>query len=213
MRRLTLRALLGLLAASVALLGLAGTAPAATKKCPNTFRVLHDDHIGKLALQKGHYRLILLQRRGFSCSRAANQFRRFLEDYDGKLPGAWKVRPRRSSFVRGNSGVGFKVRRRSGGRRGGGGGRHPANGGRRCPNTFEVLHNDRIGELRLPKGEYHITRLTPTSPSCDRAAKLFAKFLEDTNGDLPPNWRLGVRRAAFIKRGSGGDGFRVKPVR
>ena len=98
-------------------------------------------------------------------------------------------------------------------RGGGGDNRHPANGGRRCPNVFTVENNDRIGKLRLKAGPYRYTRLTPTSPSCTRIPTLFARFLQDFEGNLPKPWRLNVRRAAFIKRGTGGDGFRVKPAR
>lgn len=197
--------------ALAAVLLLPASASAATQKCPDTFRVLHDDSIGKLQLPKGHYRLTLLRKNKLTCSKASSLFTKFLEDYDGKLPGKWKARVNAAAFVRGNSGVGFSVKR-VGKKHGGGGGRHPAQGGRRCPATFEVLHNDRIGKLKLPKGDYYITRLTADSPSCTRSAQLFAKFLEDTSGDLPPNWRLALGRAKFIKRTTGGDGFRVKPV-
>jgi hypothetical protein len=195
------------------LLAGAGSAQAATKVCPNTFHVLHDDYIGKLSLPEGHYRITLLKKnKPLDCAGASLLFRKFLEDFDGKLQGRWKVDPRTATFTRGGSGVGFSVERR-GKRKGKGGGKHPAKGGRRCPNTFTVQHNDRIGDLRLPKGEYHYTRLTRTSPSCKRIPKLFAKFLQDFDGNLPKPWRVKVNSASFVKKGSGGDGFRVKPVR
>lgn len=191
------------------LIGASG-AKAATAVCPNTFHVLHDDHVGKLELPKGHYRITLLRKNKLSCRRAAKLFAKFLEDYDGRLPGKWRVVKKSASFVKGNTGIGFSVKK--GKKKGGGGGRHPRHGGKRCRATFEVLHNDRIGKLKIPAGEYYITRLTRSSPKCKRASKLFAKFLQDVNGDLPRGWRLNVRRAAFIKRGTGGDGFRIKPA-
>lgn len=192
------------------LLAGAGSAQAATAVCPDTFHVLHDDRIGKLKLPEGHYTITLLRKNKLSCERASTLFTKFLEDYDGKLPGKWRVVKKSASFVKGNTGIGFSVKK--GKKKGGGGGKHPSNGGKRCAATFEVLHNDQIGKLKIRAGEYHITRLTRTSPKCKRAAKLFADFLEDVNGDLGPKWRLNVRRAAFIKRGTGGDGFRIKPA-
>jgi hypothetical protein len=197
-------------AAVLMLLVGAGSAKAATAVCPNTFHVLHDDRVGKLKLPKGHYKITLLRKNKLSCARAAKLFTKFLEDYDGKLPGKWRVVKKSASFVKGNTGIGFSVKK--GRKRGGGGGRHPSGGGKRCRATFEVLHNDRIGKLKIPAGEYYITRLTRTSPNCKRASKLFAKFLDDVNGDLPRGWRLNVRRGAVIKRGTGGDGFRIKPA-
>ena len=125
---------------------------AKVKVCPSTFQVLHDDHIGDLSLPKGHYRITLLMpEKPLDCQGAALLFRKFLEDYDGKLQGRWRVIPKSATFKRGGSGVGFRVRRRGGG---GGGGKHPDDGGRRCPNTFTVQHNDRIGKLKLKAGEY-----------------------------------------------------------
>lgn len=203
---------LAVIAIAVLLLG-AAPAKAAIKVCPNTFQVLHDDRIGQLQLPKGHYRITLLKKnKPLDCQGAALLFRKFLEDYDGKLQGRWRVIPKSATFKRGSSGVGFRVRRR-GKSSGGGGGRHPDDGGRRCPDTFTVEHNDRIGELKLKAGRYNYTRLTNSSPDCQRIPTLFAKFLQDFDGNLPKPWRLNARRAAFIKKGSGGDGFSVKPVR
>ena len=204
--------LVGLVLAVSLLLG-AGSARAAVKVCPDTFQVLHNDYVGKLSLPKGHYRITLLKpQKPLTCQDAALLFRKFLEDYDGKLQGRWRVVPRSATFLRGGSGVGFRVRRR-GKPSGSGGGKHPAHGGRRCPDTFTVENNDRIGKLKLKAGKYNYTRLTDSSPSCTRIPTLLAKFLEDFDGDLPRGWRLSVRRAAFLKKGTSGDGFSVKPVR
>lgn len=201
------------LAAALLLTLGAGTAQAKVEVCPDTFQVLHDDNIGALALAKGHYRITLLKpNKPLDCQGAATLFRKFLEDYDGKLQGRWRVVPKSSTFLRGGSGVGFRVKRR-GKPSGGGGGKHPANGGKRCPDTFTVENNDSIGKLKLKAGPYNYTRLTNSSPSCTRIPRLFARFLQDFDGDLPPKWRLSVRRAAFIQKGTGGDGFSVKPAR
>ena len=52
----------------------------------------------------------------------------------------------------------------------------------RCPATFQVLHNDRIGRLKLPAGPYRIRIIDNQALGCKRASKLFAKFLQDFDG-------------------------------
>lgn len=203
----TVQALGGALVLAL-LLALAAPAEArqGTTQCPS-FHVLHDDRVGKLKLPEGHYTLTPFDSSLLSCKKAARLFAEFLQDYDGNLPRNWRVLPRRSAFQRGHSQVGFFVER--GQRHGGGGGKHPAKG-RACPNLFRVLHNDRIGKLRLPKGRYRITLLAKRKPSCQRAANLFADFLQDFDGRLPKPWDLEPGTATFKKRA--GVGFRVKRV-
>ena len=48
-----------------------------------------------------------------------------------------------------------------------------------CPGTFQVLHNDRIGGMQLPKGPYVVTVLDSASMGCTEASRLFTEFLED----------------------------------
>lgn len=184
-------------------------AAAAPHQCPASFRVLHDDRIGKLRLPAGDYTITVLERGTLGCKRAARLFTRFLEDFDGNLPGAWRLRPKRSAFVNVRSGAGFSVAK--GKSSGGGGGKHPAGGGKRCPASFRVLHDDRIGKLRIPAGRYSLTRLTSNSPNCRRISRLFTKFLQDYQGKIP-GWRVAPGRGAFIKRGGGGKGFRIKRI-
>ena len=66
---------------------LAGPGEAATSKCPATFRVLHNDRIGKLKLlRKGNYRITLVDdRAAHAAQRASKLFARFLQDFDGEL--------------------------------------------------------------------------------------------------------------------------------
>jgi hypothetical protein len=201
------------LALALAVVGLVATsapARAAEATCPATFHVLHDDHIGQLALPAGHYRITLLDDARMSCARASNLFREFLEDFDGRLPSRWRVIARRSEFRFGTSRVGFRVARVATPSGGGGGGRHPATG-RVCPGTFSVLHNDHIGRLSLPRGQYRITLLAQGRLSCQRAARLFARFLQDFDGRLPRPWRLDVATATFSRAHH--VGFRVKRAR
>jgi hypothetical protein len=204
------RLLLALALVALAALAVgAGSASAAPVACPNTFHVLHNDHVGKLKLPEGHYTLTVLDDQRISCSHAATLFTKFLEDFDGKLPGNWRVIVRLKEFRRGHSDVGFSVAK--GSHSGHGGGHHPSGSGKVCPGTFQVLHNDRIGRLKLPAGKYMLTRLTKTSPSCSQVSDLFARFLERPEGNLPAAWRLEAKTGTFIRRGTP-RGFRVKPA-
>jgi hypothetical protein len=191
-------------------------ADAARVQCAGTFRVLHNDHVGRLALPRGNYRITTLASGMPSCPQASALFTRFLEDYDGVLPGGWRVGVASSTFLRA-PGFGFHVAR-VGGKGGGGeveeeggGGRHPT-GSRFCPATFRVLNNDRIGRLLLPRGPYWIVLLQRRGLNCPQASALFTRFLDDFNGILPPPWLLEAQTATFL-RGAGGIGFRVKPAR
>ncbi len=197
--------------AVVAVLGFAApAAQAAEQRCPSTFQVQHNDRIGSLQLPAGAYDVFVLDSTRLSCSDASDLFRQFLEDYDGRLPRPWINVRGTSTFTRGaGSPVGFRVVRTSGGGGGGGGGgRHPANG-TSCPSYFTVLHNDHIGRLRLPAGEYRITLLSVGRLSCARASRLFASFLQDYDGRLRSPWILDVATGTFLAR-SAHVGFRVK---
>lgn len=189
-----------------------GRHPAHGRLCPGTFRVLHDDRIGALRLPAGRYTITLLSLQSMSCQKAARLFSGFLDDYDGVLPGRWALDPETGTFRRGASRVGFRVKPASGGG-GGGGGVHPRRG-ERCPGTFRVLHDDRIGRLRLPRGRYWITLLSSRGLTCSQASARLTQFLdEDFDGILPRPWVLNVGRGEF-RRGRGSNvGFRVKPVR
>ena len=180
--------------------------------CPGTFGVLHNDRIGSFAIPKGNYRITLLAVGRISCSAASSYFARFLQDYDGILPRPWFIDPETGSFMRGARNVGFRVKELVGPVRpsGGGSGTHPT--GDRCPGTFRVLNNDRIGKLRLRRGPYRITLLSDRL-SCQAAARLFRGFLEDFDGVLPRPWVLNVQVATFSRGRSSKAGFRVKPAR
>jgi len=180
--------------------------------CPGTFRVLHNDYIGSFSIPKGNYRITLLGVGRISCSKASAYFARFLEDYDGVLPRPWFLDTETGSFLRGSRNVGFRIKKWVGPVHpsGGGSGVHPS--GSRCPSTFRVLNNDRIGKLRLRKGPYRIT-LVNRGLSCGRASQLFTSFLRDYEGTLPRPWRLNVQTATFTRGGSRSAGFRVKPAR
>jgi hypothetical protein len=73
-----------------------------------------------------------------------------------------------------------------------------------CPATFRVLHNDRVGSLRLSAGAYTVT--TTGDLSCAQASKLFTRFLEDWDGVLPYDWQA---TADGFRSADGRTGFTV----
>jgi len=83
----------------------------------------------------------------------------------------------------------------------------------KCPSTFQVLHDDRIGSLQFAAGAYDIVVLDPNRLSCADAFDHFRQFLEDWDGRLPRPW-IGVKgpaaNSATFTRGAGSTtGFRV----
>jgi hypothetical protein len=178
-------------------------AAAAPLRCPATFHVLHDDRIGRLKLPQGHYRIRILDDQALGCARASKLFAKFLQDFDGVLPGKWRLKVATATFIKRGTDVGFRVKK--GRRSGSGGGKHPNGPHARCP-TFRVLHNDRIGSVNFPKGTYQMTALGGLA--CTKASTLFADFLQRFEGNLPGRWRLNGKTATFL-RGSSGKGFQV----
>jgi hypothetical protein len=206
--------LLVVVCAAVALL-VAMAAPsrasAARAQCPGIFRVLHDDSIGRLELPRGNYRITILASGRPGCAQAAKLFTRFLDDFDGVLPAPWRIGVASSTFVKA-PGVGFQVKRVGGGEGGGGtgGGGGTANANY-CPGSFRVLHDDRVGKLRIPAGSYEIFLLQRSGLSCPQASRLLTRFLASPSGRLPAPWIVQPQTASF-RRGPGGSGFRIDPA-
>jgi hypothetical protein len=192
--------LIGLLAAAVCAAPAQAQTPAA---CPATFAVLHDDRIGTLQLAAGNYTLTVT---GISCADAADRFRQFLQDFDGRLPAPWQLDAATATFTGASQAFSVAAAATPSG---GGGGKHPATG-TRCPGTFSVLHDDRIGRLRLPAGQYTITLLSVGRLSCARASARFTRFLQDYDGILPGRWIVDDETGTFLR--SLHVGFRVKPT-
>lgn len=87
-----------------------------------------------------------------------------------------------------------------------------------CP-SFEVLHNDRIGPASLPAGSYSVTTVEGPKGgiSCQEASRLFARFLQDWDGDLPSGWIVkaeGQGKASFSGKsfGTSPRGFSVSRI-
>jgi hypothetical protein len=87
--------------------GGSGTYPRG-KRCPGTFRVLHDDTIGRLRLAGGRYRITLIG--GLSCRRAAALLGRFLEAFEGDLPRPWRLNVQTASFTGASRTTGFRIK-------------------------------------------------------------------------------------------------------
>lgn len=174
------------------------------RSCPGYFRVVHNDSIGSFKVPRGQYRLTLLDPKKMNCRQAVKRFQEFLLDFDGRLPYPWKLNPIQGIFYKSTAGrTGFKVNRAYGPAP------KPDNNKRfvRCPATFRVLHNDRIGALYLPRGPYYVYVVNRLS--CAQASNLFRQFLNRTDGRLPAPWRLNVAKAKF-NTGAGGPAFRVQ---
>ncbi len=174
--------------------------------CPGYFTVLHNDSIGKFRVPRGKYRITLIDSSRFTCTKAFKRFQEFLLDFDGKLPRAWRLSKASATFYKPkNPRVGFDINRAYG---------PSPNPDRnkkyaRCPATFRVLHNDRIGKLYLPKGPYYIYVGMKRGLTCGTAADLFRRFLNRPDGRLPAPWKLNAAKARF-RAGPGGQVFRVQ---
>ncbi|MGV1049609.1 MAG: hypothetical protein ACOYD4_13930 [Solirubrobacterales bacterium] len=199
------------LLAALAILALgAGAGSAAAAGCPS-FRVLHDDRIGPAVLPAGNYAVTPNAGSGLSCSDASKLFTRFLEDYDGVLPGGWRVIPQgagKASFAKGTQ-PGFGVERSGGGEGEGG---NPSLG-QLCPGSFSVNATTVVGPLRFTKGQFLIYIPARSLISCRRASVLFTRFLAQPGGRLPFPWRLMNQTATFYKPAHPlRSAFRIEPL-
>ena len=185
------------LAALASLTVAAPGASAASPHCSSTFSVLHNDRIGALRLPAGEYDITLIRQNRITCARASQLFARFLQDFDGTLPRAWRLNVRRARFVNTRRGFGFSVAPNSSG--GGGGGQHPGGNHVRCP-TFRVLNDDRIAGVTFPQGTYAMTALG--GMPCSQASSTFRGFLQNNQTALPRGWRLDSRTGTFSRTDS-----------
>jgi hypothetical protein len=197
-------AVAALVAAALALLAQAPSAPAQVpdgfRACPGTFHVLHEDRIGALRLRAGMHRLAV--NGVVTCPRAATLLAQFLEDWDGRLPGGWKVNAADREIVRGTTDDAIAIADAPA----------PSGGSSACP-QFSVLNDDRIGAVRLQAGRYTM-RLLSQRLDCAQAARDLHDFLFDTNG-LPVPWVAQVAAANDVtfRRGPVSTyGFRVRRV-
>lgn len=175
----------------------AATASAATR-CPATFQVLHNDRIGAMSLPAGAYYVTVNK---LTCAQASTLFADFLQDYDGDLPYPWRLNASAKSFTNGSSSFSVKLAAPS----------PPApptppNGGSTtCGGSFSVLHNDRIGSVSLPRGQYTIA--IQRGLTCAQASAQFAQFLDMPRG-VPAPWTItGSTGKASFQDNMGGFAF------
>ncbi len=76
-----------------------------------------------------------------------------------------------------------------------------------CP-SFKVLHDDRIGAVSLPAGNYEVT--VSSGLSCPASSKLFARFLSDWDGNLPKPWRATAEGSGKATFRGGSQSFSVR---
>ncbi len=174
------------------------------RSCPSYFTVVRNDSIGSFKVPRGKYRFTLIDPKKMTCAQATKRFQEFLLDFDGRLPYPWKLNPILGIFYNSLHGrIGFKVNKAYGPSPS----PKPDHRFARCPATFRVVHNDRIGALSLPRGPYYI--YVVNGLSCSGASNYFRQFLNRTDGRLPAPWRLNVAKAKF-NTGAGGMAFRVQ---
>jgi hypothetical protein len=179
---------LSLAVAGLALVALgARTVPAhaaqVTTACPGTFTVLHGDRVGPMAIPRGAY---AVRASGVTCSGASQLIGRFLNDFDGVLPGGWITAANGVGFANPSTGASITL----------GSPRRP-NVRRGCPGTFTVVHNDRVGAFKVASGAYVIQA---RGLSCAAASRQFAFFLfHDFAGRLPAGWKLNASARRFSR--------------
>lgn len=189
---LALAALLAALALSAA------TAPSASAATCPSFRVLHNDRIGAVNLPAGNYTITTEPTSGLSCAQSSTLLARFLQDWDGNLPGNWRAVSQgtgKAAFVRGNVRA-FTIVRSGGGGEGGGNNNRI---GQLCPEPFRVNAGMLVGPLFFERGSYLIYRPAGSGITCRRAAILFTRFLGQPGGRLPFPWHVMNQTATFFK--------------
>lgn len=178
----------------VGLLLLVAPSSASAASCPASFKVLHDDRIGAAELPAGNYSITLGPASELNCYSASQLFTRFLQDYDGNLPGGWSVAAQgkgKAAFRKGGA-LGFSVAK------GAVEEKAEPTSGVLCPGTFTVNSSSLVGPLTFRKGPY-LLYLPPLSAlSCNRASVLFTRFLGN-RGALPSPWRVTPQTATFYK--------------
>lgn len=199
-RRLLPLALPALAVLAIAIPAVAsGSPPArATATCP-TFRVLHNDKIGKISLPAGNYAVTVTR---MTCAQSTQWFARFLEDWDGVLPKPWKATSTGAGQVTFTGGTRKFTARRIGS--------PTPSGDLACKTAYNLRHADRVGALVIKKGKYRVWRLSTISPSCAKSFSLLTSFLEDFNGQLPGQWVVLAQTGTFAD-GSIRNGFRIEP--
>lgn len=181
------------LVAALSLLALGGAGSASAAVCPS-FKVLHDDRIGAAVFPAGNYELST-EPGTLTCREASRWFARFLQDWDGDLPGSWEVVARGSGRAQfNNHGHPTILVRRTSGEGG-----SNSELGRLCPSAFTVNAGSDVGPLFFAKGQYLLYIPARSGITCRRASVLFTRFLGSPGGALPDPWQVKTQTATFFK--------------
>ena len=202
-------ALSAVLVCGALVVGAATTATAGPATCP-PFTVLHNDKIGAISFPAGPYNVTDLK--GVSCSQSSTLFAQFLQDWDGHLPGGWALKQVGNARVfYSKGGQGFTATPTKSPTPAPG--PTPSPSSLTCPGSFQVLHNDHVGAMSLPAGNYRINRLTSSQKlTCPQASTWFAYFLNhDYAGTLPAPWTMNPAAKTFYD-GSHTNGFNVQKL-
>ncbi len=199
-------ALASILASGALVVGATTTASAGVTACP-PFTVLHNDKIGAISFPAGPYNVTDLA--GVTCQQSSTLFAQFLQDWDGVLPGGWALKQVGAGRVfyskGGHSFTATPAKTPTPGPS-----PAPSPSSLTCPGSFQVVHNDRIGAMSLPAGNYRINRLTSSQAlTCAQSTAWFAYFLNhDYAGNLPAPWTMNTGAKTFYD-GSHTNGFNV----
>lgn len=177
--------------------------------CSQRFVLTQNDRIGALVIKKGRYIIDRLGPLSPSCAQDTTLLQGFLMDFDGVLSNGWTLLANDATFVRGSVSYGLRVEPDPD--QGGGGNRFPTQT-MRCPATFRVVHDDRIGALPFPGGPYWVSIYKASNITCPQATQFFASFLQRTDGTLPKPWVINVATGSFRRGTSSPYGFFAKPA-
>ena len=123
----------------------------------------------------------------------------------------WVLDPGTGTFSKGDLHIGFRIKpyvsdpSDNGNRKG----THPVAGYTKCKATFKVQNNDRIGALRLAKGNYNVWVRSITCPQSTHALRALPAAARRATCRSRGRSTPRPRRSP---RASNPDSFRVKPV-
>ena len=201
------RGLLTLSLSIVAVAALPVAAQAATANAAAScgqFRVMHNDKISGVSFPAGPYNMV---NSGMSCAQTTKYMQEFLDK--GSVAKGWTVKllsgqRRRFTKLKTNPTVDFQATPVAE--------PTPSPSSLNCAGKFRVLHNDHIGAMKLPAGEYQITLNSHDTPglNCSSASHDFTYFLNnDWAGNLPRPWKMNTSQKSFYMNNDTRDGFHV----
>jgi len=172
--------------------------------CPAYVQVVDHDKIGRLDVPPSYYILTIADDERLTCDYVTDMFIAFLQDFDGVLPKPWKLNAKTATFTRGRKSDGVFTVTAS---------ESPPSEAepvilpKSCGAKFTVVHNDRIGKLKIPAGKYRLTVLDKKKLTCAKAAKRFKGFL--AKGNVPNTWKVKRSSATFQKKANRSVGFNI----